>query len=157
MRMALGAEDGEAIVNVTANSLLTSIRTPSTACPEWLHSMLVVEEQQKVPVARLDSVFQEFVPRADGRVFLKLDTQGWDLEVLRGTSICLEQIVGIQTELSVIPLDEGMPGWLEVMCYLSDRGFQPTFMAPVLMDGPVRSMEFDCMMVRGENSRVTSK
>ena len=33
------------------------------------------------------------------------------------------------------------PRRLEVMSYLSDRGFQPTFMAPVLMDGPIRAME----------------
>ena len=53
---------GGAIINATANSVLTSIRAPSTASPGWLNSMLVVGEQQKVPAARLDSVFEELVP-----------------------------------------------------------------------------------------------
>jgi hypothetical protein len=34
------------------------------------------------------------------RVFLKIDTQGWDMEVLRGASGILDQVVGLQSELS---------------------------------------------------------
>ena len=149
--MALGSQNGEATINVTAASVLASLRTPSGDSPDWLHPQLQVDSRQQVRVARLDSVFDEFVGLGRSRVFLKLDTQGWDLEVLDGAGGCMDRIVAVQTELSVIPIYEGMPGWLEAMGSLSSRGFQPTWMSPVTLDGPVRVLEFDCVMVRNQS------
>ena len=51
-------------------------------------------------------------------MLLKTDTQGWDLEVIEGAAGCLERVVALQVELSVRPIYEGSPGWLEVLARL---------------------------------------
>ena len=102
-------------------------------------------------MARLDAIIDDLVGTYS-RIFLKLDTQGWDLEVLAGASECMDRVAAVQTELSVIPIYEGMPGWLEAMSSLSSSGFEPTWMSPVTLDGPVRVLEFDCVMVRSKKT-----
>ncbi len=145
--IALGATDTAEELNVTASSVLASFRRPLPDGPEWIRAQMSVVATEAVEVARLDGVFDEVTGGAR-RTFLKLDTQGWDLEVLAGAGGCLEHILAIQSELSVIPLYEGMPTWLEALAHLSSLGFQPTWMAPVQLDGPIRPIELDCILVR---------
>jgi FkbM family methyltransferase len=147
MPLALGSEDGAAQMNVTASSVLASLRRPRSDTPGWIATQLELAEPQEVTVVRLDSIFDQLMDEAS-TVFLKLDTQGWDLEVLSGATGCLDRIVAIQTEVSVVPLYEGMPTWLESMRHLGDLGYIPTWMAPVVFDGPVRPVELDCLFVR---------
>ena len=53
-----------------------------------------------VQVHRLDEVLAELIgPMASPRVFLKMDTQGFDGQVMEGASGCLKAIVGIQSEI----------------------------------------------------------
>jgi hypothetical protein len=54
---------------------------------------------------------------------LKIDTQGYDLEVLKGAENTLQSIRALQLEASVRPIYEGMPGFREVLDYLMSRGF----------------------------------
>jgi len=42
-------------------------------------------------------------------VFLKMDTQGWDLDVFVGCGTCLASVVGLQSELSIRSVYEAMP------------------------------------------------
>jgi hypothetical protein len=62
-------------------------------------------EKQTVEVNRLDGVFDSVCQGIDRpRVFLKMDTQGSDLEVFGGSTGCLENIGGLQTEVSLVPM-----------------------------------------------------
>ena len=55
------------------------------------------ERVEDVEVRRLDSVFGDLIREIDEpRVFLKMDTQGFDLQVFFGASSCLDHIVGLQ-------------------------------------------------------------
>jgi FkbM family methyltransferase len=55
-------------------------------------------------------------------VLMKIDVQGAELEVLRGTQH-LELIDWIYVELSFVELYEGQPLFEDVRAYLADRGF----------------------------------
>jgi hypothetical protein len=61
-----------------------------------------------VAVKRLDDLLpalgREF---GFSKVSLKKDTQGYDVEVFKGASGCIEMIRGIQSELSVHPRTRG--------------------------------------------------
>lgn len=155
VHLALGSSNGDAMINVTSSTVLASLRNPSSGSPGWMHPQLQIDERQSVRVARLDSIIDELVGPYS-RILLKLDTQGWDMEVLEGASECMGRIVAVQTELSVIPIYDGMPGWLEAMGSLSSRGFEPTWMSPVTLDGPIRVLEFDCVMVRSQDLGTSS-
>lgn len=146
-RYALGAQDTEAMMNITRAPVMSSMRTPSSSDPTGIGSEIEVVRQELVPVRRLDSVFEE-VTDEGARVFIKLAAQGLDLEVLAGAAGCLTNIAAIQTTVSVIPLYEGMPDWVESASCLRDLGFVPTGMFPCLHVGALHVAEFDLMMVR---------
>ncbi|MGE4180835.1 MAG: FkbM family methyltransferase [Limisphaerales bacterium] len=118
--MALGSSDGAATLQVGAESATSSLLKPS----EYLvnraaHARSVRSEE--VRVARLDTVFE---PSWGGRrIWLKLDTQGFEMEVLRGATESLPKVRIVQLELSLRPLYEGEPAFLEVAHWLAGRGF----------------------------------
>ncbi len=99
-------------------------------------------------IRRLDAILPQLVPAGVERIFLKLDTQGWDIEVLEGASGCLERIMALQLEVSARPVYEGMPTYLEALGYATSLGFALTDAVPVVRDSRNRVIEFDCVLVR---------
>ena len=89
------------------------------------------------------------------RPFLKLDTQGYDLSVIQGADQSLRSIAVLQVELSVIPIYEGMPTYLETIASLNALGFSLSNLFPVAMDSEGRLIEFDCVMIRPEMAPVS--
>jgi len=55
---------------------------------------------------------------------LKIDTQGFDLEVLKGAIGILPNISIILTEITIYPLYENLPEFDEVLKYLRENGFK---------------------------------
>jgi FkbM family methyltransferase len=151
-RLALGSETATRTINVTRGSHFTSFLTASEFGRETFPET-EVEHEEQVEVRRLDDLFAEVVPGDEPRVFLKLDTQGWDLEVLRGAPRSLDAVVAVQSEISVKPVYDGMPSYLEVIPYLNERGFELSGLFPVGRDERLRVLELDCVLVRAD--RVT--
>ena len=147
--LALGEEDRAAKINVTAATEFSSfLRPDSTAVPE-VAGLSLVQRTETVQVRRLDSIFDELVA-AHGvkNVFLKMDTQGSDLDILQGARLSLERTGGLQSEVSVIPIYDGITNYLESIAVMQDLGFHITGMFPVRRDGLLRVIEFDCVMRR---------
>ena len=83
------------------------------------------------------------------RCFLKMDTQGWDLEVMKGAAGVMSSIVGIQSELAVKHCYEGMVGFTRALEQYAALGFEVTGMYPVAYDhDQLRVLEFDCVMLK---------
>jgi FkbM family methyltransferase len=88
----------------------------------------VLAEQSSVPrrltsysMCRLDDVLTS-TPYANVD-FLKLDVQGYELEVLKGATAVLEQTQAILMEVSLLPLIEGAPLVEDVLSFMTTRGF----------------------------------
>jgi FkbM family methyltransferase len=157
-RTALGREEGEADINVAARTDFSSFLQPTAYASQTFGSAPEIAGTERVPVKRLDAIFSELlasVPKP--RVYLKLDTQGWDLEVLRGASGCLTQIGALQTEISVLAVYEGMPTMAESLDYLSSIGFALSGLFPVSVDEQLRAVEFDCVAVRTATTGTPTK
>jgi hypothetical protein len=69
-----------------------------------------------------------------GGVSLKIDTQGFELEVLQGATAMLARTSMVRVELSLAALYEGQPDYVEVICYLRDRGYRLTYLEPGFED-----------------------
>lgn len=150
---ALGTESGSATINVTRGSVLSSMHTPLDTDGRSLSGAIQFERHETVTVSRLDEMVDRHVDRSSPqRLFLKCDTQGWDLEVLEGAKGCLDDVVAIQVEMSVVPIYHDMPNWLESMTYLHDLGFEPTGFFPVTYISETRVLEFDCVMIRSSQA-----
>lgn len=103
--VALGSEPGEATIHVASNSNSSSLLPMLDAHRAAAPSIDYVAEET-VTVARLDDVAAEDVGSA-ARPFLKIDTQGFEREVLAGGPDTVARCVGLQLELSFVPLYEG--------------------------------------------------
>ena len=105
--------------------------------------------QQTVQVKRLDGILPDLIKDLQAsQVFLKMDTQGYDLEVFRGASGCIGKIRGIQSELSVQPLYKNMSHYLEVLSVYESSGFTLHNLSPVNRVGNGGLVELNCFMKR---------
>ncbi|MEP5034069.1 MAG: FkbM family methyltransferase [Parasphingorhabdus sp.] len=73
----------------------------------------------------LDDVAAEHLEPVDN-VFLKIDVQGAELQVLQGASALLERTGLVQLETAMLQYNEGAPLLPDVVAFMAERGFFPT-------------------------------
>lgn len=116
-QLALAHEDGERTFNLTGHSVFNSFLTPLAS-----HSLIV--EKITVKMRRLEGLIGEILERTHAtRLFLKMDTQGFDAEVVKGAGPRIADFWGMLSELSVKPIYEGMPHYTEVLRFYESLGF----------------------------------
>ena len=146
--MALGAADTTAEIKVFHETELSSFLTPNAYCAAHMGSRDLIAGTEQVQVKTVDSVFGQCVDGIEEpRVFLKLDTQGYDLTVLQKATGHLDRIQGLQCELSVKPIYEAMPSYIEALPRMCEMGFEVTGLFPVSRDSAFRIIELDCVML----------
>jgi FkbM family methyltransferase len=148
-QLALGARDGEQVINLTHHSVFDSFLRPTEYSIKQFGGDSEVINSETVVVRRLETVIDSCLDSLPTpRVFLKLDTQGYDLEVLAGAGRGLAYTMGLQVELSVKPVYEGMVNYLDAIPRINALGFEITGLFPVNRDALLRVVEFDCVAVR---------
>jgi FkbM family methyltransferase len=148
--IALGPRTGIAELNVTRHDVFTSFREPLPFAGQRFGEATEVARRERVAVRRLEDVLDElFGGGPPPRCFLKMDTQGYDLEVFAGLGRWAERVIGLQSEVAAIPLYTGMPRMADAIARYEAAGFELTGLFPVSRDEPTgRVIEFDCVMVR---------
>jgi FkbM family methyltransferase len=144
-RMALGASHGEAEINIAANShsssILPMLDTHLTANPASRYI-----QTEKVPLRRLDDILPATPAR---RIFLKLDVQGYEPQVLAGAAQTLTQTLALQLELSLVPLYEGQILMPQIQAELTASGFDLWDLEPNFRDPATgRLLEIDAIFTR---------
>jgi hypothetical protein len=85
-------------------------------------------------VVALDDCIDQYVDSAEGGL-LKIDTQGYEMEVLRGARRSLtDKINAVQTELSLVELYDGQPLLLDVCNFLKQYNFNLRHIIPGFKD-----------------------
>ena len=154
-QMALGTEDATLPIHVqrTLSSALPSTeygRGRFSALREAAERELVVE----VPARRLDGLIDDVtahVPAPEGRalrLYLKMDTQGFDLQAFGGLGERVKDVVGMQSEVALLLIYEGMPRMAEAVAVYEAAGFEISGLFPVTREKDGRVIEYDCVMVR---------
>jgi FkbM family methyltransferase len=148
-QMALGASDCTLPIHVTASTDFSSFLVPNEYCRATFGAGPVHTATEEVRVRRLDEVLNEepLASRAT-RIFLKMDTQGYDHQVFAGAADCMDRIIAVQSELSVRPVYDDTPRYLDVLQRLESAGFELTGVFPVNRDRALRVIEMDCVMAR---------
>jgi hypothetical protein len=75
-------------------------------------------------VHSLDDLFTGIVSQGD-TILLKLDVQGYEGEVIRGGREAIKRIKAALLEVSIVPMYETQPTYLEIIRVLADLGFEP--------------------------------
>lgn len=121
-RLALGSQSGRLDLNVSADLEASSILPMEDRhlrhCPQSAYV-----DVETVDVATLDDVAGTLLGEGD-RIYLKLDVQGYELEVLRGGERLLSRTHLVEAELSLVPLYRGGPLYREVIDHLDRRGLE---------------------------------
>lgn len=149
-RCAVGAEDGNIDINVSGNSVSSSILP-------MLNSHLESAPQSKYThtvearIITLDSVYSQYCSDKDAG-FLKIDTQGYEWHVLDGASNALAVCKGLLLELSLVPLYEGQRLWQEFLTRLATlkltlHAIQPSF----IDDKTGQTLQFDGIFIKNSH------
>jgi FkbM family methyltransferase len=148
--VALGREAGVTEINVTRHDVFSSFRQPAAFAAHRFGQATEMARHERVTVRRLEDVLDElFDAGPPPRCFLKMDTQGFDLEVFAGLGRWAEHVVGLQSEVAAIPLYTEMPRMAEAIARYEAAGFELTGLFPISRDESTgRVIEFDCVMVR---------
>lgn len=146
---ALGRQDGQKRVNVASHSVFSSFLEPSEFSRSEFPGHTDVVNSQLVEMTTLDRVIGECVETIDSpNVFLKLDTQGYDFEVLAGARQSIGRIEALQSELSVLHCYQGMKSFTDGLASIQALGFCISGLFPVGRTSDLRLIEGDCVLVR---------
>lgn len=128
--VALGAKEGDAVLNVAGNSVSSSLlpmhRHHLEAAPVSAYT-----GQVKTQVRTLDSYLGTW---GGQRLALKMDVQGYELEVLRGATATLDQTHLAVSEMLPTVLYEGQGMMHEVIKTFHEAGFRLVDVEPGFRD-----------------------
>lgn len=148
---ALGSSSGAATINVAGNeaassSLLPMLPSHSRAAPEA--DYVGTEE---VEVRRLDELGD--LVGAARRIHLKMDVQGLEGEVLDGSSALALRLIGIEMELSFVPLYEGGLDHRAAFDRMASAGYTLKQLFPGFRDPRTQALlQADAIFYRDEES-----
>jgi FkbM family methyltransferase len=111
---ALSAKAGEELT-------FFEMETGSSLMPELSNAPRTT---RTVKTRVLDEVVQEVFPN-ESPLFLKVDVQGAELEVLRGGTETLARCELVQLEVAMLQYNEGAPLLPDVAAFMADRDFLP--------------------------------
>lgn len=104
---AAGPERGETVIHVSPDYGGSSVYQS-------------VGPERRVPVWTLDDLVA--ARSAPGPYLVKIDTQGFELDILRGGAKVLEQTELVVLEVNLLP-SSGMPQLADVVAFMRERGF----------------------------------
>lgn len=145
---ALGDKNEDKVLNVYKSTVFSSFFSPTEYSKNIWHSLEHVTPET-VHVFRLEDVWDELTAGLGCKSYmLKLDTQGFDISVFDGARARLADISVLQSELSLIPIYEGMPKPYDVLNEFHKSGFFISGMYPINRDQSLAVIEYDCVLVR---------
>ena len=122
---ALGLAEGKATLHVTKQPGMSSLLLPNPNVVERYPSAdaFQVVDRQEVDLTALDKAADQFGFRE--ACFLKLDTQGTELDILKSGHWMLKNfLIGIAVEVSFQEFYQNQPLFSEVDEFLRDNGFR---------------------------------
>ncbi|HOD28863.1 MAG TPA: FkbM family methyltransferase [Syntrophales bacterium] len=145
-KFGLGDERASMAINLSKSSDLNSLLTPSEY-GKSRYPKIEINDQEIIEIDTLDHFLVESGIPFDARIFLKMDTQGYDLRVFDGAKNSLGRFSGLLSELSLIPIYDNAPCYLESLACYERSGFQVSGLYPVSRNPNLTIIEVDCVLV----------
>lgn len=136
LHYAIGDAKGEVTINVSGNAGLSSSVLPMLERHVDVAPSSRYVGTETVPQERLDQLLPELDISPGARTFLKVDVQGYERSVLDGASSLIADgmIVGLQLELSLVPLYRGAMTYREGLDHAEGLGMTLMGLDPVFAD-----------------------
>ncbi len=146
---ALSSENGTRTFHVMADSQFSSLNAPRHDEVALFQGLNRNVRDIRVATETLDSAYARLsAAHRFRRPFLKLDTQGHDVEILSGSASAVRQFVGLQSELAVKKLYANAVDFREALALYESLGFQLSAFVPNNVGHFPLLIEMDCIMIR---------
>jgi len=131
---AIGDFEGKIEINISANSQSSSVLKILDAHTSVQPQSMYIDKEE-VKITSLDTIYSQYI-NAGKKYFVKIDTQGFEWNVLNGAENFLDGAKGVLCEMSLAPLYEDQHLWLDIINRLESAGFtlwaiQPGFTNPL--------------------------
>jgi FkbM family methyltransferase len=146
-RCAIGDGEYETEINISASSasssLLKMAKSHISAAP---YTEMISSES--VCVKRMDSFFETYGCE-NKNLFIKIDTQGFEYQVLKGGLNTLNAAKILQLEVSLVELYEGQVLMKELFLFIESLGFTLWGLEPAFVDNnTARMLQVDAIFIR---------
>ncbi len=120
--VALGNKNSKTLINVSENSVSSSLlKITKEHIKNAPQSKFV--NKQYTEERKLEEILNE-IDTNNQNLFLKIDTQGYEFQVLQGCLNIIEKFKGILVEVSLIELYIGQKKWFEIVDLIQSHGFK---------------------------------
>lgn len=123
----LGEENGTIPFNIYKRPWESSSLKPDENYVRYFSPASKIEKTLEVEARTLDAVIDEFHPNSSID-YMKLDVQGTELSILKGSKNVLEELIMLEVELSFVAQYNNQDLWFEIGKYLDQKGFEPLFL-----------------------------
>jgi FkbM family methyltransferase len=147
-RFAIGDQDAEIEINVSDDTQCSSILELTdehlSSFPSSFYS-----RTEKIQIFKLDTIAGNSFDKNNHTVLLKIDTQGFEKQVLEGAKNILPNILGLQIELSLTPLYKEEMLYDEMIQYLKRLGYELYALIPGFTDSQTgKMMQMDGLFLK---------
>jgi len=149
--VALARTDGHAIFNIMKSLQFSSLSAPRHDEVDLFRGMNQVEEAVSVRTENLETAYRRLKEsHRFERPFLKMDTQGFDVEIVSSAKNVLREFIGLQSELAVKRLYATSVDFRSAITLYEECGFQLSAFVPNNAGHFPQLIETDCIMVRDD-------
>lgn len=144
---ALGAVSGPSTVWVGKGHGGTSSLLPANHNLARFAPDCVLGEGQPIDVVRIDEQFGGVLSNPATRAMLKIDTQGFEEQVLAGCGSLLQKFRLLHVELCSVPLYEGQKSMGAMLNWIEEQGFRAIYFSNNFAVAPAVFVDFDVICV----------
>ena len=148
----VGLADGLQTINVSKNSASSSILNVTKLSTD-AEPLSGTDRQEEIKIISLDSFSPQLTLGEFKSIYLKVDVQGFELQVLGGAKALLERAAVVQLEMSFVPLYESGPLFQEILSKMEKAGFEIYSILPDFRDlNSGRMLQADGIFVKKQYS-----
>jgi hypothetical protein len=120
--MAIGNKNKKTIINISGNSESSSILKILPKHTSLKPTSITVGKED-VMMKKMDN-YLDLVSKQNGPYLLKIDTQGYEMEVLKGSKNILNIVSYLLVEVSLVELYQGQKLLKDILDFLSKKNFK---------------------------------
>jgi FkbM family methyltransferase len=144
---ALDSSVRRASFNVMNGDQFSSLREPYHGDVDLFQHVNTVARKIEVMTSTLDQHYHEYKKKLTfRRPYLKLDTQGNDVAVVSGAGDIVCEFAGLQSELAIHKLYDGVHDFESALHFYRSKGFELSAFVPNNASHFPMLLEIDCIM-----------
>jgi FkbM family methyltransferase len=143
---ALGNESKTSVIKKYNSTLFSSFYDVTDYAKTRFSDEISTFDEQCVEIRPLDDFLLDF--ESSKSIFLKMDTQGFDLNVFKGSLKNIDRIRLLLSELSFIPIYESMPSYIQSMEFFNNHGYNVSGLFPMNFNEDSSVVEMDAVFIK---------